>query len=120
MRVRLYALSIHEVHIESKSLLPPIIERYTTLLPPSLLEKQCSNNFRVLSLSVIGGQCNIRVFLELDMTFGRELVVLHMKPSMSGKFWVHAMRLVWIFEQRTFYIGSLRVKLILACQEVLK
>ena len=47
------------------------------------------------------------------MTFGRELVVLLTKPSMFGKFLVHA----WRFEQRTFYIGSWRVKLILACQE---
>jgi hypothetical protein len=37
------------------------------------------------------------------MTFGRGLVVLLTKPSMFGKFLVHA----WRFEQRTFYIGSL-------------
>ena len=30
------------------------------------------------------------------------------------------LEVVWRFEQRTFYIGSWRVKLILACQEVLK
>jgi hypothetical protein len=28
--------------------------------------------------------------------------------------------IVWKFEQGTFYIGLLRVKVILACQEVLK
>ena len=48
------------------------------------------------------------------MTFGRELVVLLRKPSMFGKLWVHVLEAVWRFEQRTFYIGSLRVKLILA------
>ena len=52
------------------------------------------------------------------MTSVRELVVLYTKPSMLGEFWVHALRIVRRFEQRTFYIGSLRVKLILACQEV--
>ena len=31
-------------------------------------------------------------------------------PSMFGKFLVHV---VWRFKQRTFYIGSLRVRLIL-------
>ena len=46
------------------------------------------------------------------MTFGRELVVLLTKPSMVGKLWVHVLEVVWRFEQRTFYIGSLRVKLI--------
>jgi hypothetical protein len=40
------------------------------------------------------------------MSFGRELVVLLTKPSVG-----------WRFEQRTFYIGSWRVKLILACQD---
>ena len=30
------------------------------------------------------------------------------------------LEVVWRFERRTFYIGSLRVKLVLACQEVLK
>ena len=49
------------------------------------------------------------------MSFGWELVVLHTRPSMFGNW-----DIVWRFEQRTFYIGSLRVKLILACQEVLK
>ena len=50
------------------------------------------------------------------MTFGRELVVLLITPSMFGKFLVNA----WRFEHMTFYIGSWRVKLIFACQEVLK
>jgi hypothetical protein len=44
------------------------------------------------------------------MTFGRELVVLLTKLSMFGKFLVHA----WRFENRTFYISSWRIKLILA------
>ena len=59
----------------------------------------------------------IRVILWFNMTFGRELVVLLAKPSMLGKFLVHAWEVVWRFEQRTFYFGSWRVKLILACQE---
>ena len=37
------------------------------------------------------------------MTLGREFVVLHTLPSMYGKFSVHAWRLVWKFEQKTFY-----------------
>jgi hypothetical protein len=49
------------------------------------------------------------------MTFGRELVVLLTKPSIFGEFLVHAcMEVVWRLEQRTFYIGSWRAKLILA------
>ena len=39
-RARVYALCIHEVHMNSKSLLPLIIERYTTLLPPLPLPPQ--------------------------------------------------------------------------------
>ena len=34
----------------------------------------------------------IRVILELKMTFGQELVVLHTSPCMFGKFLVHAWR----------------------------
>ena len=48
------------------------------------------------------------------MTFGRELIVLFTKPSKFGKFLVHVLEVVWRFKQSTFYIGSLRVKLILA------
>ena len=44
------------------------------------------------------------------MTFGRELVGL-------GAFLEVVM---WRFDPRSFYVSSLRVKLILACQEVLK
>ena len=45
------------------------------------------------------------------MIFGQELIVLASFRSML---------VVWRFKQRTFYIDTLRVKLILACQEVLK
>ena len=38
---------------------------------------------------------------------------------MFGKFLVHAWRQCEDFEQRISYIGSLRIKLILACQEML-
>lgn len=48
--------------------------------------------------------------------FVRELVVLHTTPFMFGKFSVHT----WRFEQKTFSIGSLSVKLIMALQKVLK
>jgi hypothetical protein len=51
-----------------------------------------------------------RVILWFNISFGRERVVLLTKPSMFGKFVVHA----WRFERRTFYIGSWRAKLILA------
>jgi hypothetical protein len=51
-----------------------------------------------------------RVILSFIMTFGRELVVLLTKLSMFGA----CMEVVWRFEQRTFYIGSWRAKLILA------
>jgi hypothetical protein len=44
------------------------------------------------------------------MSFGRELVVLLTKPSMCGA----CMEVGWRFEDRTFYIGSWRAKLILA------
>ena len=44
------------------------------------------------------------------MTLKWELLVLHKIPSMFGKILVH--EVVWRFEQRTFYFGSLRVKLI--------
>jgi hypothetical protein len=43
------------------------------------------------------------------MTFGQEFIVFHTNPSMFDN-----------FELRTFYIGSLTVKLIVACLEVLK
>ena len=48
------------------------------------------------------------------MGFGRELVVLLTKPSMFGKLEVHVLEVVWRFEPITFYIHSLRIKLILA------
>ena len=54
------------------------------------------------------------------MTFGWDLVVLHTMRSMFGNFRSACLEVVWRFEQRTFYIGLLRVKFILACQEVLK
>ena len=44
-----------------------------------------------------------------------ELVVLHRLPTI----WC-ILEVVWRFEQRTSYIGSLMVNLILVCQEVLK
>ena len=42
------------------------------------------------------------------------------KPSTFGKLEVHALEVVWRFEPITFYIGSLRVKLILAPHALLK
>ena len=42
--------------------------------------------------------------------FGRVLLV---KPSMFGKLEVHVLEVVWRFEPITFYIGELRVNLIL-------
>ena len=48
-----------------------------------------------------------------------ELVVLHTTLSRFSFFGAR-LELVWKFEQQTFHIGSLRVKLILASQEVLK
>ena len=59
-------------------------------------------------------QLHNRVILRLNMTFGQELVALRTTFSTFEKFLVHAF--VWRFEQRTIHIGSLRVKLILACQ----
>ena len=49
--------------------------------------------------------------------FGRVLLV---KPSMFGKLEVHMLEVVWRFEPITFYVGELRVKLILAPHVVLK
>ena len=52
--------------------------------------------------------------------FNWELVVLHSSPRMFGEFSVHAWK-CGVSEWRTYYIASLRVKLILACsEEVLK
>ena len=48
------------------------------------------------------------------MTFDKELVVLHTKPSMFGKKIGGCLEVMQRFEQKTFYISSLRVKLILA------
>ena len=47
--------------------------------------------------------------------FGRVLLVI---PSMFGKLEVHASEVVWRFEPITFYIGELRVKLVLAMHAV--
>ena len=46
-----------------------------------------------------------RVILQFNRGFSRELVVLHTKPSMFGKFSVHAWRQAWKFEWRIFYSG---------------
>ena len=46
-----------------------------------------------------------RVILQFNRSFSRELVVLHTKPSMFGKFSVHAWRQAWKFEWRIFYSG---------------
>ena len=54
------------------------------------------------------------------MTFGGELVVLFIKPSMFGKFFNACLKVMWRFEQWTFYIDSLRVKLVLAPIEFAK
>ena len=45
---------------------------------------------------------------------------LHTTPPMFGKFLGASLEvIVWRFERRTFYTGSMRVKLILTRQEVL-
>ena len=52
------------------------------------------------------------------MAFERELVVYK-----TFRVWLvfgACLEVMWRCEQRTLYIGSVRVKLILACQEVLK
>jgi hypothetical protein len=43
------------------------------------------------------------------MTFGWELVVLHTAPSMLGIIFGVCLDVMWTFEQRTFYIGSIFV-----------
>ena len=53
------------------------------------------------------------------MTFDQEEVVLHEYLPCPVSFSA-CLEVVWRFEQRTFYIHSLSVKLILVCQEVLK
>ena len=51
------------------------------------------------------------------MTIDLELVLLHtLTPSMFDKISVHS----WRFKPRTLYMGSLSIKLMLTCQEVLK
>ena len=54
------------------------------------------------------------------MIFGRELVVLLTKPSMFGKLEGHVLEAVWRFKQRTFYVGSSRVKLVSAPHALIK
>ena len=63
---------------------------------------------------------HIRVIFTPDGTERQEIVFVHTTPSMFGEFSVRAQSLVWRFEQRAFYFSSVRVTLILACQEVLK
>ena len=46
--------------------------------------------------------------------------MLLVKPSMFGKLEVHASEVVWRFKPITFYIGELRVKLILARHEIIR
>ena len=46
------------------------------------------------------------------------MVALHTRPSMCTNSGVCLEIVVWSFEQRTFYIGSLRVKFILTFQEM--
>ena len=58
--------------------------------------------------------------LELNMTLGRELVIMHTLSSMFARFCGSCLEVVWRFEQKKFSIGSLRVELILTCREVLK
>jgi len=55
-----------------------------------------------------------RFFLKFNRRFGGELVVLHRKLSVYGKFLVHAWKFVWRFVWSPFYISSLGVKFILA------
>ena len=58
----------------------------------------------------------------------RTWVVLHITPSMFDEVSVHVCvevftsvwRLVWRFLRGTFYLGPWKIKLILACQGVLK
>ena len=47
------------------------------------------------------------------MTFGQELVVLHTRPSMFEGF-----QCMLHITSETFHIGSLKVKLIMACHDV--
>jgi S1-C subfamily serine protease len=58
------------------------------------------------------------IILELNITFGLEFIVLHTTPSIFNEFSGACLKVMWTFQQRTFYIGSLRVNLILACQKV--
>ena len=62
----------------------------------------------------------LRVILEFDRIFGQELVELHTRPSMFSKFLMHAWKWFGGLNKEHFYIASLAVKLILACQGVLK
>ena len=55
-----------------------------------------------------------RVILQFNMSFVGGWLFLLTKPSMFGKLEVHVLEVVWRFEPITFYISSLRVKLILA------
>ena len=52
-------------------------------------------------------------FISTEVLNG-ELVVLHIKLSMFDEVFGACLESVWKFERRTFYIGSLEAKLILA------
>ena len=64
--------------------------------------------------------CEILCILELsyNMTFGQEFIVLYNAFHIQQVFG-SCFKVVWRFERRTFYIGPLRVELILGCPKVL-
>ena len=70
------------------------------------------------SWSVYGAPLSfdLQIVATLDISFNSNEFdrVLLVKPSMFGKLEVHVSEVVWRFEPITFYIGDLRVKLILA------
>ena len=71
---------------------------------------------RNLDGNKLKGKSAIKLSMKLNMTSVRELVVLHSTPSMFDRFLVQCLEVVGRFEQQTFYIVSLRVERILACQ----
>jgi hypothetical protein len=74
-----------------------------------------------MTITILQIRCNHANVVDLSSNsrslLVRSWLLLHTRPSMCTKFGVCLEIVVWSFEQRTFYIGSLRVKFILTSPE---
>ena len=87
----------HKVKLKPTGV-PNFTDSVSTKCSPLLRCSITATNFKAIELS----------FSPIVLVVGWELVVLHTTPSMFGK--LSCLEVVWRFERRTFYIGSLSVK----------